>query len=70
MFVLDSQIASEELDNGVVRKIKGYIDDLMLVELTWKAGQEGVLHHHPHRQCDYVVKGRFEVTLGGEKRAL
>ena len=42
MFVLDSQIASEELDNGVVRKIKGYIDDLMLVELTWKAGQEGV----------------------------
>ena len=26
MFVLDSQIASEELDNGVVRKIKGYIE--------------------------------------------
>ena len=43
MFVLDSQIASEELGSGAVRKIKGYIDDLMLVELTWKAGQEGVL---------------------------
>ncbi|MEA5034755.1 cupin domain-containing protein [Cloacibacillus evryensis] len=70
MFVLDSQIASEELGSGAIRKIKGYIDDLMLVELTWKAGQEGVLHHHPHRQCDYVVKGSFEVTLGDEKKIL
>lgn len=70
MFIFAKDCHPEVLDNGVVRKIKGYIDDLMLVELTWKAGMEGAVHSHPHRQCGYVVKGSFEGNVNGEKAVL
>ena len=32
--------------------------------------QEGALHHHPHTQITYVVSGRFEFTVGGEKKVV
>ncbi len=70
MYVYDKNCPPETLDNGAVRKIKGYIDDLMLVELTWKAGQVGAQHRHPHRQAGYVVKGSFELNVEGEKTIL
>ncbi|MDF2804779.1 MAG: pectin degradation protein, partial [Anaerocolumna sp.] len=38
MFILDEEITPTTLDNGVIRKIKGYIDDLMVVELRWQKG--------------------------------
>ena len=65
MFVLDSEVTGEVLENGVVRKVKGYLDDLMLVELHWKAGQEGALHTHP-----YVLSGAFESNVEGAKQVL
>ncbi|MCI8857210.1 MAG: cupin domain-containing protein [Clostridiaceae bacterium] len=70
MFVLDSEVKSVTLENGVVRKVKGYLDDLMLVELHWKAGQVGAMHTHPHRQCTYVMSGAFESNVEGAKQVL
>ncbi len=70
MFVLDSEAKSVTLESGVVRKVKGYLDDLMLAELHWKAGQVGALHTHPHRQCTYVLSGSFESTVEGETKVL
>lgn len=61
---------SEVLPNGVVRTIKGYLPDLMVVELVWQKGQEGTVHTHPHRQCTYIVKGTFESNLNGKKQIL
>lgn len=70
MFVHASECKEEILDNGVKRRIKGWIDDLMVVELRWNAGMIGEVHTHPHRQCGYVVKGRFEADVEGEKEIL
>lgn len=70
MFVLDKDVKSETLENGVVRKVRGYLDDLMVVELSWKAGQVGALHTHPHRQCTYVLSGAFESTVDDDKQVL
>lgn len=70
MFVSGKDCAVETLDNGVTRRIKGYIDDLMIVELTWKKGMTGTVHAHPHRQCVYIIEGSFETNLDGEKRIL
>ncbi len=70
MYVYDKDCTPTTLDNGAVRKIKGYIDDLMLVEITFKKGQVGAQHQHPHRQAGYVVKGSFEVDVEGEKTVL
>ncbi|MEY8338054.1 cupin domain-containing protein [Lachnospiraceae bacterium 62-35] len=70
MFVLEKDFQPEVLENGVVRTIKGYIKDLMVAELVWKKGQKGAVHTHPHRQCDYIVKGVFEANLDGKKQIL
>lgn len=70
VFFLEKDFKPEVLDNGVVRTIKGYIEDLMVAELVWKKGQEGAVHSHPHRQCDYIIKGKFEANLNGEKKIL
>lgn len=70
MFVHSNDCKEETLPNGVRRKIKGHLPDLMLVELVWKKGMVGDLHSHPHRQAGYVVKGSFEGTVAGEKAVL
>lgn len=70
MFVFNENCPEETLENGVRRKIKGYLSDLMAVELVWDKGMEGAVHAHPHRQCTYVIKGRFESNVNGETAEL
>lgn len=70
MFVKQKDLHSQTLENGVVRTIKGYIDDLMVVELRWQKGMTGEVHAHPHRQCGYIIRGRFEAEMNGEKQVL
>lgn len=70
MFMLKRDFKPEVLDNGVVRTIKGYIEDLMVAELVWQKGMEGAMHTHPHRQCCYILKGHFEADVNGEKQIL
>lgn len=69
-FVTKDMFKPETLENGVVRTIKGYLPDMMVVELVWKKGQEGAVHTHPHRQCTYIIKGTFESNLNGKKQIL
>lgn len=70
MFVFEKNCAEEELDNGVIRRIKGWLDDLMVVELRWGKGMRGAVHSHPHRQCGYVIKGSFESEADGQTTIL
>lgn len=70
MFILDENITATTLENGVIRKIKGYIDELMVVELKWQKGMVGDVHTHPHCQCGYIIKGSFEANRDGEKQVL
>lgn len=70
MFIFDKDCPEETLENGVRRKIKGYLNDLMVVEMVWGKGMEGAIHSHPHRQCTYVIKGSFESNANGEKAVL
>lgn len=70
IFFTKEEFEPKVLENGVVRTIKGHIDDLMVAELHWNQGQEGAVHTHPHRQCGYVIRGSFEANLDGEKKIL
>jgi len=70
MFVYAKDCKTEILENGVKRVIKKWINDLMVVELTWGKGMTGAVHTHPHRQCGYVLKGRFQATINGENAIL
>ena len=58
----------QDQGNGVIRRILAYNDDMMVVENTFSKDAVGALHSHPHTQITYVVSGKFEFNIGGEKR--
>lgn len=69
-FINAGDIKWETVENGIERKILGYDDQLMMVNIRFEKGAVGSLHHHVHRQVSYVASGRFEVTINGKKSVL
>lgn len=61
-------IEGENAGEGVVRRILAYTDEVMVVQNHFEKGAVGALHHHPHTQITYVVSGRFEFEIAGEKK--
>ena len=57
-----------EISNGVEKRVLAYSKDAMAVENRFAKGAVGALHHHPHTQVTYVASGRFEFTIGDEKK--
>jgi quercetin dioxygenase-like cupin family protein len=70
IFQFDDSMEWEVLDDHLKRKILGFNDDLMMVRIHFKKGGVGALHSHSHSQSTYVESGKFEVTIGDEKKAL
>ena len=68
VWIKNGEIDSEKTGEGVCIKILGYTDELMTVENHFEKGAVGALHHHPHTQITYVVSGKFEFTIGNEKK--
>jgi len=69
-FHFDKDVAYKPVDPGVERKIMAYDDNIMLCHLKFAKGSVGNLHHHPHTQVTYVLKGAFEFTIGEEKHVV
>ena len=67
---IDKEMQWENVGEGVKRKIMGYDKDLMLVKVDFDKGALGSLHAHPHSQATYVVSGKFELTIGDEKKVI
>lgn len=67
---IEKDMQWEQTAPGVKRQIMGYDKDLMLVKVLFDKGAEGSLHAHPHSQATYVVSGKFELTIGDEKRVI
>lgn len=42
----------------------------MLVKVRFEKGAIGYVHEHYHSQSTYVVSGKFEVMINGEKKVL
>lgn len=64
----NEDIVLENCAEGVNRRILAYADEMMCVENHFEKGAVGALHHHPHTQITYVVSGKFEFEVAGEKR--
>lgn len=56
--------------DGLTRKVAAYNDNLMIVEVHFETGTVAALHNHPHEQATYVVSGKFEFDIGGDKRVV
>ena len=55
---------------GLTRKIMGFNNQIMMVEVTFAKGAIGYKHEHFHSQTTYVVSGVFEVTVGEKTQVL
>ena len=70
MFIKSKGIPFEELKPDVHRRILGYIDNLMAVEVRFQKGAIGEVHSHRHAQTGYVLEGSFQVEVEGKKEVL
>ncbi|MCF6296901.1 MAG: cupin domain-containing protein [Flavobacteriaceae bacterium] len=69
-FLLGDEIEWEVVGEGLKRKIMGYNDNIMLVNVHFEVGAVGVMHKHYHSQVTYVVSGEFELTIGEETKTI
>jgi quercetin dioxygenase-like cupin family protein len=70
IFLHDGDVAWTDLGGGVKRKVLCYDASVMLVRVVFEKGAVGLPHQHPHIQCTLVASGRFELTIGDQKRVL
>ncbi len=67
-FISGKETAWQPAGDGVCRQIMGYDGNVMLVKVKFKKGAQGTPHTHFHTQTTYVASGKFEFTVGGEKK--
>ncbi len=61
------KIKTEDLGQGISRKILAFDEKLMSVEVSFEKGAIGEPHlHEEHDQISYVLDGVFEYTIDGE----
>ncbi|MEY8686125.1 cupin domain-containing protein [Bacteroides sp. AN502(2024)] len=67
-FICEKDKAWEPAGEGVTRQIMGYDGQVMLVKVKFEKGAVGTSHTHYHTQTTYVASGKFEFTVGNEKK--
>lgn len=69
MFVEKDDILLVDKGGGVMQKMLGHCEKLMMVELEFKKGAGFPPHKHDDfAQAMYVLKGSFELSCGDVKR--
>lgn len=70
-FICENETKWETIGDGITRQILGYDGHIMMVKIkAEKAGPVGVEHAHYHPQVTYVSSGKFEFTIGNEKKVV
>ena len=70
VFQIAKEMGWENPGPGIKRHIMGYDGQLMMVKVVFEEGAVGTMHEHYHSQATYVASGKFELTIGEEKRIL
>ena len=71
LIVKNNEIQFEELESKVKRKILSRGGSMMAVEVHFEMGGIGKTHsHEDHEQICYILKGKFEVEVGGDTKIL
>jgi len=60
----------EQAGTGVARKVLARGGELMMVEVVFEKDAVGPVHAHPHEQASYVLRGAFELEMGGVKETI
>ncbi|MFC2129304.1 cupin domain-containing protein [Bacteroidota bacterium] len=67
-FCMAQEMEWEDLGGGVSRKFLGWDNQIMMVKVNFEKGAVGSPHQHFHTQTTYCAKGKFEFTIGNEKK--
>ena len=67
-FIFEKDKKWEPAGKGVTRQIMGYDGQVMIVKVKFEKGAVGTPHTHFHTQTTYVASGKFEFTVGKEKK--
>ncbi len=67
-YILTEEMEWEELGGGVSRKMLGWDNQIMMVQVKFEKGAEGSPHQHFHTQTTYCVSGKFEFVIDGVKQ--
>jgi len=67
-FILTEGMEWEQLGGGVSRQFLGFDNQIMMVKVSFEKGSVGSAHQHFHTQTTYCAKGKFEFTIGDEKK--
>ena len=70
LFCLTDSMEWEDLGGGVSRKFLGWDNQIMMVKVKFEKGAEGSPHQHFHTQATYCAEGKFEFTIGDEKKVV
>ena len=70
VYQIENEIQWEPAGEGVVRQVRAYDGQIMLVKVKFETGAVGAPHTHYHSQASYIVSGKFELTIGDEKKVL
>lgn len=67
-FILTEGMQWEQLGGGVSRQFLGFDNQIMMVKVNFEKGAVGSAHQHFHTQSTYCASGKFEFTIGDEKK--
>ena len=70
VYQIENEIQWEPAGEGVVRQVMAYDGQIMLVKVKFETGAVGAPPTHYHSQASYIVSGKFELTIGDEKKVL
>jgi quercetin dioxygenase-like cupin family protein len=70
MFFLHEDAVPTPCEEGVIRRLLSYSEELMMCEITFEKGAAGAVHSHPHLQITYIVKGSIMFTIDGETKVM
>jgi quercetin dioxygenase-like cupin family protein len=60
----------ETIIEGVTRALLSTGERIQVFQIEMKGGTDVPEHSHPNEQAGYIVEGKFEVEIGGEKGLL
>lgn len=67
-YIIAQDMEWEELGGGVSRKMLGWDNQIMMVQVKFEKGAEGSPHQHFHTQATYCAAGKFEFIIDGQKQ--
>lgn len=70
MITLYKNIKPVSVLPGLQRRTLAQGQSLMICEFAFDAHVEVPIHSHPHEQVGYLVEGRVEMNIDGEKNEL